>query len=209
MAGCLDSVYLHASSASKASRCSSVVLIRSWIPEVQSTPRNAVSPLTVCVRPCLSRTSRYRSTSIGRILELLPLPLGSGDDRSRIEIEEVLDKHVGVLRLKSERLQYVGREVLLVEGHDHVGVTANRGREDVPVIGVRKGQAADKNLMPRHQRIGNGPVHQVRGSVDLLGAEVMAVLQHAALPFVMDLSAPACTESPGLGEPHQEVPQRR
>jgi hypothetical protein len=25
---------------------------------VQSTPRNAASPFTVCVRPCLSRTSR-------------------------------------------------------------------------------------------------------------------------------------------------------
>jgi len=84
----------------------------------------------------------------GRVLQLLPLPLGSCDDRSLIEIEEVLDEDVGMLGLESEGLQHVSREVLLVEGHAHARVAANRGREHMPIIRIGKGETGDQRLVP-------------------------------------------------------------
>ena len=51
--------------------------------------------------------------------------------------------------------------------------------------------------------------HEVGHAVQLLGAEIGAVDQQVALPFVVDPSAPARPETPGQAKPHEEIPQRR
>ena len=122
-----------------------------------------------------------------RGLQLLSLPLRSGDHCCSIEIEDVLDKQFRVLSFELERLEYIGREVALVGRHDHAGVGAYRGGEDVPVVRVGKSQALDQDFVPGHHSVRDCPVHQVRGAIELLGREIRPVLQQVALPLVVNL----------------------
>lgn len=109
-----------------------------------------------------------------RVLQLLSLPLCSGDHRGRVEIEEVLYEQIRVLGLQPERTQYVGRKVALVEGHDHAGVAADGCSEYMPVPRVGKGQTFDQDLVPGHGPVRDRPIHEVRSAIDLLGREVPA-----------------------------------
>ena len=63
--------------------------------------------------------------------------LGSGNDCGGIQVEQVVDKFVGVLSLDAERRKRVARKISLVEGDDDAGATANGGCEYVSVVGVR------------------------------------------------------------------------
>ena len=56
-------------------------------------------------------------------------------------------EHVGVLRLDREEVQLPRREVLQVPRDDDVRITADRRRQDVPVVGVRQIDAVDQLLI--------------------------------------------------------------
>ena len=126
-----------------------------------------------------------------------------------VEIEEVLYEQIRVLGLQPERTQYVGREVALVEGHDHAGVAADGCSENMPVPRVGKGQTFNQDFVSGHQTVRDRPIHEVRSAIDLLGREVRPVLDQIPLPLIVDLGAPARTKAPGQGKPHEEIAQRR
>jgi hypothetical protein len=144
-----------------------------------------------------------------RVFQLLSLPLCGGDHRGRVEIEEVLYEQIRVLGLQPERTQYVGREVALVESHNHAGVAADGCSEDMTVPRVGKGQTFNQDLVPGHQPGRDRPIHEVGSAIDLLGREVRLVLNQVPLPLIVDLGAPARAKAPRQGKPHEEIAQRR
>lgn len=68
--------------------------------------------------------------------ELSALPLSRGDDGCGVQVEEVVDELVRVLRLDTEGLQDGGREVFLVEGDDHAGIAAYGRRQNMTVVRI-------------------------------------------------------------------------
>jgi hypothetical protein len=70
----------------------------------------------------------------------------------RRQIEQRQDDCVGVLRLDSKLSQDAGRKIAEVGGDDHIGFTANRGRQHMPVIRIGKVQTVNQVfLIEKHQ----------------------------------------------------------
>jgi len=140
-----------------------------------------------------------------RMLEHFALSPCRADNRSRLEIEEIVDEYVGMLRFHPIRRQHCVGKVLLIERHDHTGVAADRGGQDMPIISIRQPQTLDQRFVPGHQRIRYRPIHQTRGTVELRGTEVHALAQQIPFPFVVDIGTPASPETSAQCEPHQEI----
>jgi hypothetical protein len=72
----------------------------------------------------------------GWILQAGSVPFGSGANDVGCEVQLVSQEFVGMLRFNAIRSQDLWREILEVEGYDHVCPCADRSGKDVPVIGI-------------------------------------------------------------------------
>jgi hypothetical protein len=58
-------------------------------------------------------------------------------------------------------------EILEVERNDHLGVGADGGGKDVRVFRIGKDEAFCDSKMSRYKGVGNRPVHQFTGALEL------------------------------------------
>lgn len=70
-------------------------------------------------------------------------------DRTRSEVEEIEDEVVRMLGLDAVRLERAGREVAEIGGHDRLRGGADRGGEDMAIVGVGKVEPVDERFVPR------------------------------------------------------------
>ena len=74
---------------------------------------------------------------------------------------------VGVLSLDSIGIERIVREILEVEGNDHLSVGADGGGKDVRVVRIGKDEALCDSKMSRYKGVGNRPIHQFTGALEL------------------------------------------
>lgn len=87
----------------------------------------------------------------GRILETFENRADGSNDSARVEIEEIGDELIGMLRLDSKGRKGLLWKVFQVVGDDDVGVRMNRGRKYMAVIGVGQTDAFDGRLLASNQ----------------------------------------------------------
>jgi hypothetical protein len=79
----------------------------------------------------------------------------------RGHVELVVDEVVRMNDINPICSQGGLREILQVEGHDRIGVAANRRRQNVPVIGIREPQAIDETFITGDLGIPDMGIHEV------------------------------------------------
>lgn len=137
------------------------------------------------------------------------MPLHGRADIAGPQIQQVRNEIIRMLSLCTVRAQAVLREVLQVEGHDHVSPGSDRGGKDMSVVGVRKTDRRDEILVAGDQAIPNMAVHEIPRAFELVKRQVRPIPQDARHPFPMDVRRPSRPEEIGHGEAHEEVAQRR
>ncbi|MFD1830314.1 hypothetical protein ACFSJS_11635 [Streptomyces desertarenae] len=83
-----------------------------------------------------------------------------------MEIDLVLDEHVGVPGFHVPCRQSVVREVLEVERDDELGFCPDGRREDVAVIRVGEFEGPDERLVTLDHAVTHGPHHGLSGPVE-------------------------------------------
>lgn len=98
-----------------------------------------------------------------------------------------------------------GREVLQIEGHDHIGPTMNCGGQDMPVIRIRQFKLGDERFKILHQAITSMFVHEAPGVFELSSFDVRSIAKHSRDPLVMNPVRPSSLEQAFHGQLHEQV----
>ena len=114
----------------------------------------------------------------------------SGEHSFGIDIEQISDERVGMLRGESVGSETIGREVAQVAGHDQVGVSLNGRGQNMNVASVRQIESGGACRVSRDNGIRKVLVHQRAGSFQYRHREIGAVLQKVPGPFGVDVCAP-------------------
>jgi hypothetical protein len=130
------------------------------------------------------------------------------DDSRLIEVTEVMDEVVGMLRRDPVLVEHVGWEVAGVEGDDDVGLTPNRCCEHVAVVRVRQLERGDEARLPGEETVANVGVHQFPNAFNLRPGEVRSTPEAAPHPLLVNVVAPLGPVEVGERQVHQEVSQR-
>jgi hypothetical protein len=79
----------------------------------------------------------------------------------------------------------------------------------VSIVRVWKLQCADQSLVSGHEAVGNGEVHKLACTTQLLGLQVGTPFEKRPDPLCMNLFGPARTEKIRQSDAQQQIPERR
>ena len=116
---------------------------------------------------------------------------GEGD--LLIEVENMPDENIWMLRLNAIAAEHGSREVLQVERYYNVSPSKYCRCKNVPVVRVGEDQARYENLMAYNQAVGHCPVHGIACSWQLV-CQVRPLEQQVPDPLIMYLRRPACAK---------------
>ena len=94
-----------------------------------------------------------------------------------VDIDEVCDKGVRVLRHDGVESQTLGWKVPQVGCHNHIRTSVNRRRQDMTVVGVGQVKFGSEDFVSGHKCIGEVPVHDGAGPVQHFSVDVGSVGQ--------------------------------
>ncbi len=107
------------------------------------------------------------------------------------------------------RRETVGWEVFQVEGHDGLRASADRGGEDVPVLGIRELETADELLEAIDHAIWDRGHHERPRARELSRREVRTLCEDVREALVEDLLRPSSAHDARSRDADEEVAQRR
>jgi hypothetical protein len=141
--------------------------------------------------------------TLRRITQALALLLRGHAHCHGIDIEEVRDELVRVLRLHTVRGQGVCGKIGEIESDNCFGTAVNGGGEHMAVIRVGKEQTGDEAFIPLHEAVGHRLVHQVSGPFQSVTRQLRTILEQASHPLLVDHRRP-----PRPVEARQRNPQQ-
>lgn len=145
----------------------------------------------------------------GWISQISCLVLDGSDDGCWIEVDDVSDEGVGMLRLKVIGAEGGAGKVAEVERDDDLSTTADGGCEDMPIVCIGKDNRINQRRVVRHNAVRHGGIHQVPGASKRRGSGAWAVLRDVAKTLVENRLGPFCTEQPSTREPDEKIAKRR
>lgn len=118
---------------------------------------------------------------------------GGANDRG-CQVYKVSDELVRVLRLDPVGFKLDRGEIFEVLGNDHVSAGNDRRRQYVAIVVIRQLKRWYEPLIPFDQAIANVCVHELAGSLDLIGCKIRAIRRDVAHPFRMNVLGPVCAK---------------
>lgn len=118
------------------------------------------------------------------------------NDPRRCQINGIEDEFVRMLCLCVVPLEYVIGKIGKVECDDRLCPGANRGSENVAIVGVRKIQAAFEMFEPGYETVGDCVAHQFPNAVKTC-RELWAAPQDALEALVQDPFRPSSAHDAG------------
>lgn len=88
-----------------------------------------------------------------------------------------------------------------------IGPADDRGRQDVPIIGIGKLKRGDECLVPGNHGAGYRLVHHLRHRQQLITSKIDSLPEDRVDPFALDVCAPARAKEPTFGSFHAEAAQ--
>ena len=122
-----------------------------------------------------------------------------------IEIVRPGQKPVGVDRLDIEASEDLGRKVGQVVGDDILCAAADRRRQDVAVVGIRKFERPDQRLVSGDQRLRKMLVHGIALGADA-AFKMRLLFEEVQRPLVENPFGPSRPEQSGVVEAQENVP---
>lgn len=119
-----------------------------------------------------------------------------------------MNEVVGMLDLDPVRRQGGIRKVLLVEGHDGVGIDLDGSRQDMAIVRVRERQRGDQRVIFSNKSVEDCRVHPRGGRAQPRLVKVAPVREKVSNPFVVDAFGPFGPKEPRRGQFDQYIPQR-
>jgi hypothetical protein len=105
----------------------------------------------------------------------------SGGSELGRTVDQAEHELVWMPRLDSIRGELAVRKVTQIARHDDLRGAADRSREHVAVVGIRKFERAHKGLVSRDETVGDRGVHEAARPVENGGIEVWTRCKDAAL----------------------------
>ena len=99
-------------------------------------------------------------------------PFDSTSNHGWGEVHQMAQESVGMSGRDLEARQHVFGEVALVERDDDLGLCADRGGQDVAVVGVWKLQSRNQRVEPGNAGVGQRGIHGRTALFELFGRDV-------------------------------------
>ena len=140
----------------------------------------------------------------GRIAVRLPKGAQHAKRVGGIEIECPRQKAVGVDRLDIELREDIGRKVGQVVGDDILRAAADRRRQDMAVVGIRKLERPDQGFVPGDQGLRKMLAHGMPLGADT-PFKIRLSCEEVHRPLVENLFGPSRPEQSGVVEAQENV----
>ena len=147
-------------------------------------------------KPFCSKASTYSAAVIGGFRYRSRIPSNGGAGYRLVKANQMGDERVRVLGLNAEGLELLGREVVEIDGDDHIGLSHDCCGQDVAVIAVGQMESRNHVFVADNQAIFDTLVDEREGPRDTLRSS-RVFLQELARPFCIDQVSPSRAEQVG------------
>ena len=117
------------------------------------------------------------------------------------------EEFIWVLRLDVVGLQRRCREIGQIEGDNDVSTRANRGSQNMAVVGVGELQDRNKTFVSGYQAVMNMGIHQLSCAIELFRLQVGPVCKQITRPLIVDGICPFRPKHSGYGQADEQISQ--
>ena len=122
-----------------------------------------------------------------------------------LRFEKTGNEVIGMLCFQSMWRQPVCGKIPQVEGHDYLGTTVDRRRQNMAVADVREVKFRDESLVTRNDRFGKVLVHDRTSALQPVDCQIGPVGEKVGDPFFMNRDAPKRLVQVLIGQPQKKV----